>query len=179
MKISIKERNEKIIELYKQGYSYRQICKRYKVSPNTVRKLTEKIQVKCFSCGKIKGAREKFQQHHPDKINRPNYTVPVCVKCHQKITKQEQRWKKSQILQALKKTSENKKPLPSFNYGIQQYSYPSISYEINPDFAKFLALIFLLDWLGKMAQPRPQPPQPKPLTPSERAREYIRQKYGI
>ena len=174
MKISIEERNKKIIDLYKQGYSYRQIRKRFKVSPNTIRKLTKKIQVKCFSCGKIKGVREKFHQHHPDKINRPNYTVPICIKCHQKITEQERRQKKTKIIQNPKPILETKKPFPSFSHGIQQYSYPSISYETNPDSAKFLALLLLLDSLGKMAQS-----QPKLLTPSERAREYIRQKYGI
>jgi hypothetical protein len=96
MRLNLIARNNKIIDMYKKGYSYRQIRKKYKVSPNTIRKLTKNIQVKCSICGKVKGEKEKFQQHHPNREANPNYTIPVCLKCHKKITQQELSLKKQQ-----------------------------------------------------------------------------------
>jgi len=35
------------------------------------------------SCGKPKG-KVRFHSHHPDRINQPDYTIPLCPSCHAK-----------------------------------------------------------------------------------------------
>ncbi len=83
MRLSDKEKDERIIELYKAGHSYRQIQKRYHRSPNYVARLVKRIKITCSACGKPKG-KVRFHAHHPDRINLPDYTIPLCPSCHPK-----------------------------------------------------------------------------------------------
>ena len=81
MRLSREQKEAKIIELYKDGWSYRQLQKRYHVSPRDIAKLVEGIEVKCAICGKPKG-KIRFHAHHPDRVDQPDYTIPLCPSCH-------------------------------------------------------------------------------------------------
>ena len=83
MRLSKEDKDEKIIELYKSGCSFRQLQKKYHKSPNYIAKLVKGIEVRCAACGKPKG-KVRFHAHHPDRINRPDYTIPLCPSCHAK-----------------------------------------------------------------------------------------------
>lgn len=83
MRFSKADKEAKIIELYEAGHSYRQLQKRYSLSPRDIARLVKGIEVKCTFCGKSKG-KVRFHAHHPDKVNRPNYTIPLCPSCHAK-----------------------------------------------------------------------------------------------
>lgn len=83
MRLSREQKEAKIIELYKDGWSYRQLQKRYYVSPRDIAKLVEGIEVKCAICGKLKG-KIRFASHHPDRVNYPHDTIPLCPSCHAK-----------------------------------------------------------------------------------------------
>ena len=83
MRLTKGYKDEKIVELYKSGWSYRQIQKHYHQSPNYVAKLVKGIEVTCTACGKPKG-KVRFHAHHPDRLNCPNYTIPLCPSCHAK-----------------------------------------------------------------------------------------------
>ena len=83
MRLSKREKEAKIVELYKSGWSYNQLQKRYKISPNYLAKLVKGIEVKCTTCGKYKG-KVRFRTFHPDKINRPKYAITLCPSCHAK-----------------------------------------------------------------------------------------------
>jgi hypothetical protein len=71
---------------------------------------------------------------------------------------------------------ENKPLFPSLKNETKKISYPSVSFEMNFYNNEFFRFIYLCSLLMQL---RPQSPQPKPLTPSERAREYIRQKKNM
>jgi hypothetical protein len=83
MRLSREDKQAKIIELYKAGWSYRQLQKRYHLSPRDIARLVNGIEVKCSACGKPKG-KVRFHAHHPDRLNRPDYTIPLCPSCHAK-----------------------------------------------------------------------------------------------
>jgi hypothetical protein len=83
------EKYEKIRQLYEAGWTYRQLMRQYRVSPNLIRKLTRDITIQCARCKKVKGPREKFELHHPDKQNKPDLTVPLCKPCHLAVTLEE------------------------------------------------------------------------------------------
>lgn len=83
MRLSKEDRDEKIVESYKRGLSYRQLQEKYRVSPNYIDKLVKGIEVKCHACGRPKG-KARFRIHRPDRLNRPDYTVPLCPACHVK-----------------------------------------------------------------------------------------------
>ena len=83
MRLTKENKDEKIVELYKNGWSYKQLQKRYNISPNHLAKLVRGIEVKCAVCGKHKG-KVHFRAYHPDRINRPNYTITLCQSCHTK-----------------------------------------------------------------------------------------------
>lgn len=93
-KISRAERNRRIEELYKKGYSYRQIQKRYRVSSKTISKLVKGTESKCQMCGMPRG-RRRFHAHHPDRRLFPNYTVLLCPSCHARVTAEERRVKQA------------------------------------------------------------------------------------
>ena len=81
MRLSRADKEAKIIELYKAGWGYRQLQKRYHISPRDIAHLVKGIEVECAICGKPKG-KIRFHAHHPDRINQPNYTIPLCPSCH-------------------------------------------------------------------------------------------------
>lgn len=83
MRLSKEDIDAKIVELYKSGWSFRQLQKRYHKSPNYIAKLVKGIEVTCTACGKPKG-KVRFHAHHPDRANRPDYTIPLCPSCHAK-----------------------------------------------------------------------------------------------
>ncbi len=92
MRLSRKKQDERIIKLYKNGRSYKTLQKRYHRSPNKIAELVRGMEVTCTACGKPKG-KLHFHAHHPDRVNRPNYTVPLCPSCH---AKEEARIRKEQ-----------------------------------------------------------------------------------
>lgn len=81
MRLSKEDKEAKIVELYKAGWSYRQLQERYHLSPRDIAHLVNGIEVKCTFCGKPKG-KMRFHAHHPDRINQPDYTIPLCPSCH-------------------------------------------------------------------------------------------------
>jgi hypothetical protein len=83
MRLSKADEEAKIVELYKAGWSYRQLQKRYHSSARDIARLVKGIEVKCAICGKPKG-KVRFHAHHPDRLNRPDYTIPLCPSCHAK-----------------------------------------------------------------------------------------------
>lgn len=83
MRISEEEKKRKIVELYKSGSTYSYLQKRYHISSKSISKLVKGIEVKCAICGKLKG-KTHFHAHHPDRDNRPNFTIPLCPSCHAK-----------------------------------------------------------------------------------------------
>ena len=83
MRLSEEDKDARIIELYNTGWSFRQLQKRYHRSPNYIARLVKGIEVTCSACGKPKG-KVRFHAHHPDRINRPDYTIPLCPSCHAK-----------------------------------------------------------------------------------------------
>ncbi len=96
MRLSKSNKETKIIELYKSGWSYRQIQRRYRLSPNYIAKLVQGIVVICTACGKLKG-KVRFHAHHPDRVNRPDYTILLCPSCH---AKEEARLRREKELQS-------------------------------------------------------------------------------
>ena len=83
MRLSREDKDARIVELYKSGWSFRQLQKRYHVSPNYIASLVCGIEVTCTTCGKPKG-KVRCHAHHPDRLNRPDYTIPLCPSCHAK-----------------------------------------------------------------------------------------------
>jgi hypothetical protein len=96
MRISEKDKDEKIVELYKSGLTFRQLQKRYHKSPNSIAKLVKGIEVKCAVCGKPRG-KVRFHAHHPDRVNRPDYTIPLCPSCRAKEEARLRREKESTL----------------------------------------------------------------------------------
>ena len=115
MRLSKEDTDAKIVELYKSGWSFRQLQKRYHKSPNYVAKLAKGIEVTCTSCGKNKG-KVRFHAHHQDRLNRPNYTTPLCPSCHAKEEAKLRRQKENKSQSPLSKelpTTENIANKPS------------------------------------------------------------------
>ena len=83
MRLSEEDKDARTIELYKGGWSYRAIQKRYRRSPNYITRLVKGIEVVCSSCGKHKG-KVRFHSHHPDRVNFPHSTILLCPSCHTK-----------------------------------------------------------------------------------------------
>ena len=104
MRLSKDDKDGKIVELYKMGHSFRQLQKKYHKSPNYIAKLVQGIEVRCAACGKPKG-KVRFHAHHPDRVNQPDYTIPLCPSCHPKeeAKLRRDRDNKSQPLSLVKK----------------------------------------------------------------------------
>jgi hypothetical protein len=83
VRLSKENVDQKIIKLYESGWSFRQLQKRYHKSPNYVAKLVKGVEVKCSVCGQPKG-KVRFHVYHPDRVNRPDYTVLLCPSCYAK-----------------------------------------------------------------------------------------------
>jgi len=95
LRISEEEKKRKIVELYKSGSTYSYLQKRYHISSKSLSKLVKGIEVKCAICGKLKG-KTHFHAHHPDRDNRPNFTIPLCPSCHAKEEARLRREKENQ-----------------------------------------------------------------------------------
>jgi len=95
MRFSREDKDARIVELYKSGWSFRQLQKRYHVSPNYIASLVRGIEMTCTTCGKPKG-KVRFHAHHPDRLNRPDYTIPLCPSCHAKEEARLRREKENQ-----------------------------------------------------------------------------------
>lgn len=115
MRLSKVDKDARIVKLYKSGWSFRQLQKRYHKSPNYIAKLVKGIEVTCAACGKPKG-KVRFHAHHPDRLNRPNYTIPLCPSCHAKEEaklRREKEEKSKAPLSGVLPTTENIASKPS------------------------------------------------------------------
>jgi len=109
MRLSRADKDAKIVELYQSGWSYRQLQKHYHRSPNCIARLVQGIEVICATCGKPKG-KVRFHAHHPDRIDHPDYTIPLCPSCHAKEEARLRREKENQSqlpLNPIVPTTEN------------------------------------------------------------------------
>lgn len=81
----------RILQDRKNGLTYEQIEQRRGVSSRTVADLVKgkDLQRFCEQCGETDP--EKLEEHHPDKVNRPNDTRTLCASCHSKVTREQQR----------------------------------------------------------------------------------------
>jgi len=115
MRLSEEDKDARIIELYKTGWSFRQLQKRYHKSPNYIAKLVKGKEVTCTACGKPKG-KVRFHAHHPDRLNHPDYTIPYCPSCHAKEEaklRQEREEKSQSLLSSVLPATENLASKPS------------------------------------------------------------------
>jgi hypothetical protein len=115
MRLSKEDIDAKIMALYKSGWSFRQLQKRYHRSPNYVAKLVKDIEVKCSACGRSKG-KVRFHVYHPDRVNRPDYTILLCPSCYAKQEMKLRREKEEKSQAPLSKalpTTENLASKPS------------------------------------------------------------------
>ena len=130
MRLSKEDVDAKIVELYKRGCSFRQLQKRYHKSPNYVAKLVKDIEVTCAACGKPKG-KVRFHAHHPDRVNQPDYTIPLCPSCHPKeeAKLRRERENKSPSLSLVNKTSTT---LVKTENAVSQPSMPHLSFSYGP-----------------------------------------------
>jgi len=96
MKLSRETKDARIIELYKRGVSFKKLQKNYHRSPNYIARLVQGIKVTCTACGKPKG-KVRFHAHHPDRVNFPQYTIPLCPSCHAKEEAKLRREKENQF----------------------------------------------------------------------------------
>ena len=130
MRLSKSDKDERIIELYKSGWSYRAIQKRYHQSPNEIARLVKGIEVTCTACGKPKG-KVRFHAHHPDRVNRPDYTIPLCPSCHatEEARLRRERENKSQSLSLVNKTSS---ALIKTENAVSQPNTPALSFPRGP-----------------------------------------------
>lgn len=99
MRRSKSDIDEAIIGYYKVGWSYRKLQRKFHKSPNYLSELLQGIEVVCAACGKPKG-KVKFHAHHPDRVNFPDYTIPLCPSCHPreeaKLRREKEQSKQSQ-----------------------------------------------------------------------------------
>jgi hypothetical protein len=121
MRLSKADKEAKIIELYKAGWSYRQLQKHYHLSPRDIAHLVNGIEVKCTFCGKSKG-KVRFHAHHPDRVNQPDYTIPLCPSCH--ATEEARLRKENQ--------SQSQTPAADTHQLITRESYPSTTLPTYP-----------------------------------------------
>lgn len=84
-KEKIKKLRKKVVEMRAQGATYEEIRRKCGVSPSTISKWVKGRDLKkyCKICGETDPL--KLEEHHPDKINRPDYTITLCANCHSKL----------------------------------------------------------------------------------------------
>jgi len=130
MRLSRADKDAKIVELYKSGWSYKQLQKHYHRSPNKITDLVRGIEVTCTTCGKPKG-KVRFHAHHPDRVNQPNYTIPLCPSCHAKEEAKLRR-EKENISQSLSLVNKTSTALIKTEDVISKPSTPSLSLPRGP-----------------------------------------------
>lgn len=81
----------KILQDWKNGLTYEKIERKRGVSSRTIANLVKGKDLKrfCQYCGETDP--EKLEEHHADRVNRPNETVTLCASCHSKATRKQQR----------------------------------------------------------------------------------------
>lgn len=106
MRLSKKDIDTKIVKLYKGGYSFRQLQKRYHKSPNYIAKLVKGIAATRTADSKPKD-KDHSPHHNPDRINQPGCTIPLYSSCHviEDAKLRREREYKTQLLSPLNKTS--------------------------------------------------------------------------
>jgi hypothetical protein len=89
-KEGMKKLRIKIIKLKEKGLTVEEIRRRTGASPNTICKILKGFKGRyCQKCGETNP--EVLEQHHPDKINRPDFTITLCANCHEEITRKQAR----------------------------------------------------------------------------------------
>jgi hypothetical protein len=89
-KEGMKKLRIKIIKLKEKGLTVEGIRRRTGASPNTICKILKGFKGRyCQKCGETNP--EVLEQHHPDKINRPDFTITLCANCHEEITRKQAR----------------------------------------------------------------------------------------
>jgi hypothetical protein len=106
MRLSKEDIDAKIIALYKSGWSFRPLQKRYHKSPNYIAKLVKGIEVKCSACGQPKG-KGRFHAYHPDRVKRPDYTILLCPSCYAKERAKLKREEEKSQVSGVLSTTEN------------------------------------------------------------------------
>ncbi|MBA7565915.1 hypothetical protein ES708_07601 [subsurface metagenome] len=113
MRLSKTDKEAKIVELYKAGWSYRQLQERYHLSPRDIARLVKGIEVECVICRKPKG-KIRFHAHHPDRVNQPDYTIPLCPSCHAteeaRLRKEKQNQSRTPAVDALQPINRESHP---------------------------------------------------------------------
>ena len=106
MRLSKKDIDTKIVKLYKGGYSFRQLQKRYPKSPNYIAKLVKGIAATRTADNKPKD-KDHSPHHNPDRINQPGCTIPLYSSCHviEDAKLKRERENKLQLLSLFSKTS--------------------------------------------------------------------------
>ena len=67
MRLNKVDKDARIVELYKRGWSFKQLQNRYHRSPNYIAQLVKGIEVTCTACGKPKG-KVRFHAHHQTEL---------------------------------------------------------------------------------------------------------------
>jgi len=85
----------KILEEKRAGLTYKEIEKETGASSRTIANLVKGKDLSrfCTRCGETD--TQKLDEHHPDKVNRPNQTVTLCANCHAAVTREQQRKRNS------------------------------------------------------------------------------------
>ncbi|HPP29446.1 MAG TPA: hypothetical protein PLE69_00795 [bacterium] len=74
----------KIIEMKKEGKSYEEIRRTTSASPNTIARILKGFTGRyCVMCGETNP--DVLHEHHPDRKNRPDYTITLCANCHNEV----------------------------------------------------------------------------------------------
>ncbi|MCZ2809797.1 MAG: hypothetical protein O2V44_10625, partial [Candidatus Bathyarchaeota archaeon] len=81
----------RILQGRKDGLTYEQIQTKTGASSRTIANLVKGKDPRrfCIRCGETDP--QKLEQHHPDRVNRPNETVTLCANCHSTVTREQQR----------------------------------------------------------------------------------------
>jgi len=81
----------RILQGRKDGLTYEQIQTKTGASSRTIANLVKGKDPRrfCIRCGETDP--QKLEQHHPDRVNRPNETATLCANCHSTATREQQR----------------------------------------------------------------------------------------
>jgi len=89
-KEGMKKLRIKIIKLKGKGLTVEEIRRKTGASPNTICKILKNFKGRyCQKCGETNP--EVLEEHHPDKINQPDFTITLCANCHEEITRKQLR----------------------------------------------------------------------------------------
>jgi RNase P subunit RPR2 len=96
----------RIIELRQKGKTYEEIRRITSASPTTIAKILKNFKGRyCIKCGEVN--TEVLEEHHPDKVNMPDYTITLCANCHEKITREQLRKRNKQQESPVGKPANN------------------------------------------------------------------------